>query len=99
MGAFFFTSKRSLRARFGEKIVLTSGVFQKPPGYTFSIEYGNLKKSSLDNNEQMIDNASDGQKPTRFMRVNKVQITLTMDETLLNQADDMTKRLGVSRLH
>jgi metal-responsive CopG/Arc/MetJ family transcriptional regulator len=31
------------------------------------------------------------------MRGNKVQITLTIDEVLLDQADIMTKRLGVSR--
>jgi chromosome partitioning protein len=47
--------------------------------------------------QQIMDNAPDGKKATRFMRGNKAQITLTIEETLLTQADVVAKRLGVSR--
>jgi hypothetical protein len=47
--------------------------------------------------QEFIEKAPDSKKITRLMRGNKVQITLTMDEILLNQTDVMAKQLGVSR--
>jgi hypothetical protein len=47
--------------------------------------------------EKFINNAPDGKKTARFRRGNKVQITLTIDETILDQIDSMAKRMGLSR--
>lgn len=51
----------------------------------------------IDTVEEFIAGAPDGKGPARFRRGNKVQITLTLDENLLDQADLMAKGMGVSR--
>ena len=47
--------------------------------------------------EEFINAAPDGKKKDRFRRGNKAQITLTIDEDLLDRVDDMAKEIGVSR--
>lgn len=44
-----------------------------------------------------INNAPDGQKTGRFMKGNKVQITITIDEALLEETDSLAKQYGISR--
>ena len=55
------------------------------------------KPPNEDKVKKFIDGAPDGKGPARFRRGKKVQITLTLDESLLDQADLMAKRMGISR--
>jgi hypothetical protein len=56
-----------------------------------------IKKPSKIEEEDFINKAPDGQKPARYKRGNKVQITMTIDEAVLDQADGIAKELGLSR--
>jgi hypothetical protein len=56
-----------------------------------------IKKKPVDQVEKFINEAPDGLKVPRFRRGNKAQITVTMNETLLDQVDMRAKQLGISR--
>jgi hypothetical protein len=47
--------------------------------------------------DRFINGATDGKRANRYKRGNKAQITLTIDEDLLDKVDDMAEEIGVSR--
>jgi hypothetical protein len=47
--------------------------------------------------QKFIDEAPDGRKPKRIFRGKKVQISITLDEAMIEKVEAMAKRLGQSR--